>query len=155
MCTDLSEQQKVCHQQPSPPPNQLNKIHILSPIYTLTTLHHYTMKALPTELTMSTSISRVRDLTAPMHLGLKAGPLCPMSNQESPEALLKLQMAHTLNVLRLQEKRAQIRKSERGQKPHIHKEYGPRFPPSPHISYTMDCPAVLEGRDAASGCYDQ
>jgi len=42
------------------------------------------------------NISRVRDLTAPMHLGLKAGPLCPMSNQGSPEALLKLQMAPRL-----------------------------------------------------------
>jgi hypothetical protein len=40
-------------------------------------------------------------------------------------------------------------------KPHIHKEYGPRFPPSLHISYTMDCPVVLIGRDAISGCYDQ
>jgi len=40
-------------------------------------------------------------------------------------------------------------------KPHFHKEHGPRFPPSPHISYTMDCPAVLKGRDAASGCYGQ
>jgi len=33
------------------------------------------------------STSSVQDLTAPMHLGLKAGPLCPMSNQGSPEAL--------------------------------------------------------------------
>jgi len=41
-------------------------------------------------------MSRVRDLMAPIHLGLKAGPLCLMSNQGSPEALLKLQM-----VLRL------------------------------------------------------
>jgi hypothetical protein len=40
-------------------------------------------------------------------------------------------------------------------KPQIHKEYGPRFPASPHISYTMDCPAVLIGRDATSRCYDQ
>jgi hypothetical protein len=40
-----------------------------------------------------------------MHLGLKAGPLCPMSNQGSPEALDGLQ-AYTLNVLRLQEKRS-------------------------------------------------
>jgi hypothetical protein len=64
---------------------------------------------------MSMSISRVRDLTALMHLGLKAGPLCPMSNQGSPEALLKLQMtpkAYTLNVLRLQEKGAEICMSE-------------------------------------------
>jgi len=38
-----------------------------------------------------------------MHLGLKASPLCPMSNHGSPEALLKLQ-AYTLNILRLQEK---------------------------------------------------
>jgi len=45
---------------------------------------------------MSMSISRVRNLTAPMHLGPKAGPLCPMSNQGSPEALLKLQMAPRL-----------------------------------------------------------
>jgi hypothetical protein len=102
VCTDFSEQQKVCQQQPSPPPNQLNKIHILSPIYTHTTLCHYTMKALPTELEMSISISRVRDLTAPMHLGLEAGPLCPMSNQGSPEAQDGPQ-AYTLNVLRLQE----------------------------------------------------
>jgi len=45
---------------------------------------------------MSMSISRVRDLTAPMHLGLKDGPLYPLSNQGSPEALLKLQMAPRL-----------------------------------------------------------
>jgi len=48
-------------------------------------------------------------------LRVKAGPLCPMSNQGSPEALLKLQMApqtYTLDVLRLQEKGAQICMSE-------------------------------------------
>jgi hypothetical protein len=67
------------------------------------------MKALPTELAMS--ISRVQDLTAPMHLGLEASPLCPMSNQGSPEAPDDPQ-AYTLNVLRLQEKGAQICMSE-------------------------------------------
>jgi hypothetical protein len=52
-------------------------------------------------------ISRVRDFTAPMHLGLLAGPLCPISSQGSPETLPKLQMApqaYNLNILRLQEK---------------------------------------------------
>jgi hypothetical protein len=39
--------------------------------------------------------------------------------------------------------------------PHIHKEYGRRFVPSPHISYAADCPIVLVGRDTAAGCYDQ
>ena len=29
-------------------------------------------------------------------------------------------------------------------KPHIHREYGQRFPPSFHISYTMDCPAEIQ-----------
>jgi hypothetical protein len=38
-------------------------------------------------------ISRVWHLKALMHLGLKVGPLCPMSKQGSPEAFLKLQMA--------------------------------------------------------------
>jgi hypothetical protein len=38
-------------------------------------------------------ISRVWDLTALMHLGLKVGPLCPMSKRGNPEAFLKLQMA--------------------------------------------------------------
>jgi hypothetical protein len=36
----------------------------------------------------SICMSRVWNLTAPMHLDLKAGPLCPMSNQGSLEALL-------------------------------------------------------------------
>jgi hypothetical protein len=36
---------------------------------------------------------RVQDLRAPMHQGLKAGPLCPMPDQESHETLLKLQLA--------------------------------------------------------------
>jgi hypothetical protein len=36
---------------------------------------------------------RVQDLTATMYLGFQASPLCHMSNQGSPEALLKLQMA--------------------------------------------------------------
>jgi hypothetical protein len=57
------------------------------------------------------SISRVRDLTAPIHLGFKAGPLCLMSNQGSPEAPDGPQ-AYNLNVLRLQEKGAQICMSE-------------------------------------------
>jgi hypothetical protein len=35
-----------------------------------------------------------------MHLGLKAGPFCAMSHQESPEVLLKLQMAPRL-ILRI------------------------------------------------------
>jgi hypothetical protein len=45
---------------------------------------------------------------------LYTDPLCPISNQGSPEALLKLQMApqaYTLNILRLQ-KGAQMRMSE-------------------------------------------
>ena len=42
---------------------------------------------------MSMSTSRVINLKVPMHLGLKAGPLCPVSSQGSPEALLKIQMA--------------------------------------------------------------
>ena len=29
----------------------------------------------------------------------------------------------------------------------------PRFPLSPHISYTRDCHAALAGEDASSGCY--
>jgi len=47
-------------------------------------------------MSMNMSVSRVLDPTAPMHLGLKAGHLCPLSNQGSPEALLKLQMAPML-----------------------------------------------------------
>ena len=101
--------------------------------------------------------SRVRELTAPMHLGVEAGPLCPMSNQGGPEALLNLQMAPRLIIwVSLgSKKRSPDMHVWVRPKPHIHKEYGPRFPQSPHISYTMDCPAVLVGRDAASGCYDQ
>jgi len=107
---------------------------------------------------MSTCMSRVRNLAALIHLGLEAGPLCPLSNQGSPEALLKLQMAphaYTLNVLKTPRKRGPDMPVWVKPKSHIRKEYGPRFPPSPHISYTMDCPAVLKGRDAASGCYVQ
>jgi hypothetical protein len=69
-----------------------------------------------------------------------------MSNQGSPKALLKLQMApqaYTLNILRLQEKGAQMCMSEWGQGLTFTKNRGPRFPPSPHISYAMDCPAIL------------
>jgi hypothetical protein len=39
---------------------------------------------------------RVRELTATMYLGFRPSPLCPMSDQGSPEALLKLQMAPRL-----------------------------------------------------------
>ena len=39
--------------------------------------------------------------------------------------------------------------------PHIHKEYGPRFPLLLHTSYTVDWPAALVGKDVSSGCYVQ
>jgi len=62
----------------------------------------------------------------PMHLGLKAGPLCPMSNQESPEALLKLQMAPRLILwMSLGSKKKE-----------------PRYVwvrPKPHIQYSWIC----------------
>jgi len=72
-----------------------------------------------------------------------------MSNQGSHEALLKLQMAPRLILwiyLGSKKRSPDIHVWVRPQ-PHIHREYGPRFPLSAHISYTMDYPTVLIGRN--------
>jgi len=71
----------------------LKKVHFIT---SLSLLYIFAVDANHNNEGMSMSKSRVRDLAAPMHLDLKAGPLCPMSNQGSPEALLKLQMAPRL-----------------------------------------------------------
>jgi hypothetical protein len=105
----------------------------------------------------SINMSRVRDLTAPMHLGLKACPLCPMSNQGSPEALLKLQMAPRLIIwMSLDSKKKEPRYIclSEAKASHSQKIWAKVSSITPH-SYTMDCPAVLIGKDATSGCYDQ
>jgi hypothetical protein len=75
-----------------------------------------------------------------------------MSDQVSPETLLKLQMAPKL-ILRIS--LGSMKKEPRYACLSEAKECEPRFPPSPHITYTMDCPAVLVGKGASSGCYDQ
>jgi hypothetical protein len=77
---------------------------------------------------------------ATMYLGFKASPLCPMSDQGSPEALLKLQMAPRLIFLMSlgsKKKGALICMSEWGQSFMFAKNMG------------------LVVRDASSGCYGQ
>jgi hypothetical protein len=57
----------------------------------------------------------VRDLTAPMHLGLNDGPFVPHIKLWEPRNFNEVPdgpQAYTLNTLRLQVKGAQIRMSE-------------------------------------------
>jgi len=110
------------------------------------------------EITECMSMSSIWYLTAPMHLGLKAGLLCPMSKQGNPEALLKLQMTPRL-ILGIssdsKEKEPIYACLSEAKASHSQRIWAEVFFPPPYISHTMDCPAVLVGRDAASECYDQ
>jgi hypothetical protein len=61
------------------------------------------------------STSRVRDLRAPMHLGLTNWPFVPHVQSREPRSITEAPdgpHAYTLNILRLQEKRAQMCVSE-------------------------------------------
>jgi hypothetical protein len=58
---------------------------------------------------MSMSTSRVRDLAAPMHLGLIDLPFVPHVQSREPRSITEAPddpQAYTLNILRLQEKGA-------------------------------------------------
>ena len=67
---------------------------------------------------MSMSMSQVRDLAAPMHLGLINWPFVPHVQSREPWSITEAPdgpQAYTLNILRLQEKGAQMCMSEWGQ----------------------------------------
>jgi hypothetical protein len=61
------------------------------------------------------SMSKVRDLVAPMHLGLINWPFVPHVQSRKPQTITEAQdgtQAYTLNILRLQEKGAEMCMSE-------------------------------------------
>jgi len=67
---------------------------------------------------MSMSMSRVRDLAAPMHLGPMNCPFVPHVQSKGPRSITEAPVgpqAFVLNILRLQEKGAQMCLSEWGQ----------------------------------------
>jgi len=60
---------------------------------------------------LSMSMSRVRDLTAPMHLGFINWPFVPHVHSREPQSITEAPdgpQAYTLNILRLQEEGAQM-----------------------------------------------
>jgi hypothetical protein len=64
------------------------------------------------------SISRVRDLAAPMHLGFINWPFVPHVQSREPQSITEAPdgpQAYTLNILKLQEEGAQMCTSEWGQ----------------------------------------
>ena len=99
----------------------------------------------------------VRDLTAPIHLGLCQLALCAPCQLMGALSLywscrwpLCLYSCYPMAPRRSPGMHVWVRP-----KPHIHKECGLKFPLSLHTSCTLDCLAALAGEGASSWCCDQ
>jgi hypothetical protein len=88
------------------------------------------------------SMSRVRDLAAPMHLGFLNWPFVPHVQSRKPRSITEapdVPQAYNLNILRLQGKGAQMCMSEWGQSLTFTKNMGNR-PKYVKVCYTQLVP---------------